>query len=307
MQSARTAFWDLLRKLLGGKAAAPPAAAPEPDSASPAADPAPTSADAQNRARLLGLRDAVMGGWYRAESREVYEGFAVGPEDVVLDVGCGQGMTAHFCARQGAHVIFADLDMESVGATARLLAGSPARALTPIVSNSDPLPLPDSIATKVISMEVLEHVDDPGRFLRELARVGRPGAQYLLAVPDPVQEGLQRQLAPATFFEKPDSASHRIRGLSSGHLRTIERKGFEDLVTSAGLVVERHGYSSFYWALWFAFFWACEVDFTAPQHPVLDNWARTWWALLDTPDGPEVKRVLDAFMPKSQVIVARKS
>jgi hypothetical protein len=52
--------------------------------------------------------------------------------------------------------------------------------------------------------------------------------------------------------------------------------------------------------------WTCEDEMVDSRHPVLDNWARTWAALLDTPHGLKVKRVLDDFMPKSQIIIARK-
>ena len=299
-QSAAAALRGLMRKLAELRRAAPQVAPPEPANA------LRSLVESTGQSRLIGLRDVVLGGWYRVESGEVYEGFAITPEDVVLDVGCGTGTTSQFCARQGAHVIFADIDADCVEATAKLLAGSPARALTPLVSDADPLLLADGTASKIISLEVLEHVDDPQRFLRELSRVGRAGARYLLAVPDPVQESLQRQLAPAAFFEKTRPDMRQIRGLSSGHLRTIGREEFEHLVTGAGLVVERHGYSSFYWALWFAFFWTSGVDFSAPDHPLLDSWAQTWRHLLDAEDGPRVKQVLDGFMPKSQVILARK-
>jgi len=262
--------------------------------------------EGKSQARLVGLRDAVASGWFRAETGEIFTGFAVERDDVLLDAGCGNGAIAEFCAQRGAHVIFADIDPARVEATARLLAKSPARALTPLVSDGNPLPLEDGIATKVISLEVLEHVDDPARFLRELVRVGRPGARYLLSVPDPVQEALQRQLAPAAFFEKPDPARPTLRGLSSGHLRTFERDAFEALVEGAGLVIEERAASGFFWSLWFAFFWISEIDFDKPEHPLLAEWTETWHTLLDMPEGAEVKRVLDEFMPKSQILLARK-
>ena len=31
-------------------------------------------------------------------------------DDVVLDVGCGDGAAILFCARQGAHIVFSDVD-----------------------------------------------------------------------------------------------------------------------------------------------------------------------------------------------------
>jgi SAM-dependent methyltransferase len=244
--------------------------------------------------RRVGWHDAVLSGWYQDETGEVYRGFTVRPDDVVLDVGCGDGVIANFCARRGAHVIFADIDAAKVAAVARRLAVTPARALTPLVTNTAPLPLADAIATKIVATEVIEHVDDPAQFLSELARVGRPGASYLLTVPDPIAENLQKQLAPPIYFAKPN------------HIRIIGREEFGKLVEAAGLVIERRSAYGFYWTLWWAMFWICNVDLGSPDHPILSRWADTWSAVLDNERGYEVKRVLDAFMPKSQIILARK-
>jgi len=162
------------------------------------------------------------------------------------------------------------------------------------VGDANPLLLEDGIASRVICMEVLEHVDDTAQFLNELARVGKSGAHYLLSVPDPVQETLQKGVAPASYFEKPN------------HIRIIPRDEFEKMVTDAGLVVERHEYYGFYWSVWWLFFWICKVDLNNASHPLLDNWAKTWEALMDTPNGEHVRQALNDFMPKSQVIIARK-
>lgn len=242
----------------------------------------------------IGLRDALASGWYLQESDELYRGFAISAEDVVLDVGCGDGGNSLFCAFRGAHVIVADIDAHKVESTRQRLADTPARMVQGVVSDANPLLLEDGIASKVISMEVLEHVDDPAQFLSELVRVGKPGAQYLLSVPDPVQEHLQKKVAPASHFEKPN------------HIRIIERAEFEKMVTDAGLVIESHEYYGFYWSVWWLFFWVCKVDLSNARHPLLDSWAKTWEILMDSSNGEHVRSTLNDFMPKSQVIIARK-
>jgi hypothetical protein len=78
------------------------------------------------------------------------------------------------------------------------------------------------------------------------------------------------------------------------------------MVTAAGLIVEKRHYVGFYQALRWLLYWSDWVDPATQRSPVLDSWSRTWDALMDAKDGARVKALLDGFLPKSQVIVARK-
>jgi len=245
-------------------------------------------------ARDLGLHDAVLSGWFQNATNEVFKGVSISPDDVVVDVGCGDGGALSFCATRGAHVIGIDVDEEVIASVRKRLTDSPARRME-FFHNTDPvLPLADETASRVICTEVLEHVDDPTQVMAELARIGKPGARYLLSVPDALQENLQKLVAPDSYFQKPN------------HVRIIGRDEFEDLVRNAGLVVEQHEYYGFFWSIWWAMFWTAKVDLSNPVHPLLDQWSRTWQTLLETEGGMELRKKLDSFMPKSQVIVASK-
>lgn len=263
------------------------------------------SADGVVDSRICGLVDNVQSGWFRQDSGELLEGFQITPADVVLDVGCGEGGATMFAARCGAHVIFSDTDEMQVARLSAKVAGSPARGSQGLVCDTNPLPLPDGCASRIIAMEMLEHVDDPAQVLAELVRVGQPGALYLLTVPDPVGEGLQKQLAPASHFQKPN------------HIHVFERDAFAALVTGAGLQIERRQASGFFWSLWMCLYWASESgnsgnnnatrdNIKPPYPPLLDEWAKTWHHLISLPEGARIKQVLDSVMPKSQAIIARK-
>jgi ubiquinone/menaquinone biosynthesis C-methylase UbiE len=310
LQAARGALRSL-RMLLAGAPIAPS----EPKKAERAAVPVdhglaePTAAipvEDTIDPKLVGVHDAVGSGWFKFDKDELFEGFRITPDDIVLDVGCGEGVYAATCARMGAQIIAVDVNPESVAETARRVAEVGSGACKTIVSDCNPLPLDDGSVTKVIALEVLEYADDPLAMLQELKRVGQPGARYLLAVSDPVQEEVLRQVAPAELFTKPNDGGYSIRGLPRGHLHTIGRDEFERMVTAAGLVVERVHHVGFYWSLWFVFFWLCNVDFADPRHPLLAQWARTWTMLLDLPDGHKTKQRLDTFLPKRQIVVAWK-
>jgi len=243
---------------------------------------------------LLGLHDSELSGWFNQKTGELFTGFPVGAEDTLLDVGCGDGGNVHFCGMRGAKIIIADIDGAKVEATRQRLSDTPARDIECHVTDCNPLPIADGTATRVVSTEVIEHVDDPAQFLAELVRVGQPGALYLLSVPHPSSEHLQKGIAAPVYFEKPN------------HVRIIGEEQFKTMVSEAGLDVISHSQHGFYWAMWMLLFWEAKVDLSNPDHPLLNHWAATWQALLETPRGLQIKQALDAVVPRCQIIIARK-
>lgn len=243
----------------------------------------------------VGLIDMSFSGWLRNETGELLEGFTIGADDSVLDIGCGSGGYTLFCGRQGAEIFVADINQDNIDIAVARLRETKARAVHPLVTDGDPIPLPDERLSKVIAMEVLEHVDDPAKFMRELVRVGRPGAQYLLAVPDAAGEHAQKNFAAASYFQKPN------------HIHIFEREQFDRLIEDAGLIIERRVNYGFYRTLWMYFFWAsAQPNLSAPWHPLIEQWDKVWSMLLSLPQGGQVKKALDEVLPKSQVIIARK-
>lgn len=245
-------------------------------------------------ARDVGLFDSVLEGWFNNATGEIFTGVPIGPNDIVVDVGCGEGGAIAFCGRQGAHVIAIDHDEESLHITRQRLRETTARQQECCVSLAEQLPVADGVATRVLCTEVLEHVDDPFVVMQELVRIGAPGSIYLLTVPDPVAEGVQQKLAPSSYFQKPN------------HVRIFSREAFAALASEVGLEITYQEYTGFYWSVWWSMFWACKVDFSDPQHPALEHWSKAWDELLHLPEGRRVQEALNAVMPKRQVIVARK-
>lgn len=256
--------------------------------------------------RNCGLIDAVRSGFYLVESGELFKGFPIAAEDSVLDVGCGAGGATMFCANRGAHVVFTDVVAKKIEALQIKVAQTPARKAEGYVIDGTVLPIADVSMTRIIAMEVLEHVADPAVFMRELFRVGQPGALYLLSVPDPVGERIQKDLAPTNYFESPN------------HIHIFEREAFADLAVRAGLEIVRRDAHGFFWSMWMLFYWmlaknhgvTIEVsthDVVQPPYPpLLNDWARLWGQVLNMPEGLMLKNKLDTLLPKSQVIIARK-
>ncbi len=243
----------------------------------------------------VGERDLLLSGWRNDGTGELFTGVTITAADVVADVGCSDfPHVARFCAGRGARTILVDTDLAKLAGLRQRLADIDPALYSIVEGTEGPIPLPDGIATKIVSTEVLEHVDDPVWFMAELARIGRPGAHYILSAPDPFCERLVKRIAPAEAFEKPH------------HVRIFEREEFADLVRGAGLVIERQTQAGFFYALNWLLFWADAVDPATLQADRLDSWARTWGQVLNAKDGRLVKDILDSAMPKSQIIVARK-
>lgn len=264
-----------------------------------------TTAQADVDPRISGLTDEVRRGWYQSETGELFVGFKITADDIVLDVGCGNGGATLFCARQGAHVVFSDIDATKIKTLTEKANETKARKVEGFVSDTMPLPLPDEYATKVLSMEMLEHTSNPEKIMAELVRVGKLGAQYLITVPDSRSEVLQKAFADPIYFSVPN------------HIQIFDKESFVRLVENSGLRVERYDSWGFYWTVFMSLFWIIRqqecfngaiLDFMKPPyHPVLQSWSNTWSGLMELNGSEKLLESFDKYLPKAQLIIARKA
>lgn len=95
----------------------------------------------------------------------------------VLDVGCGGGLLCEAFARAGADVTGIDLAPGMVE-VAKLHAVEQGLAIDYHVADADAVPAAFDVVT---SMEMLEHVPDPGRMMATLSRLVRPGGNVFVS------------------------------------------------------------------------------------------------------------------------------
>lgn len=95
---------------------------------------------------------------------------------VLVDVGAGAGRLYGFVR---------GLCREYVAVDAVAYPGLPPEARL-VVADLDRLPvaLPDVCADVVVAVEVVEHLENPRAFVRELARLARPGAWIVVTTPN---------------------------------------------------------------------------------------------------------------------------
>lgn len=100
----------------------------------------------------------------------------VGEARTVLDVGCGRGDFGRL--KPAGRVVYGvDADEGAVEqASAHEIA-------TRVNLDVEPLPFPDASFDAAFAKDVIEHLQDPLRFLLELRRVLRPGAVVVISVP----------------------------------------------------------------------------------------------------------------------------
>jgi SAM-dependent methyltransferase len=134
----------------------------------------------------------------------------------LLDVGSGSGdFAAEAVARvPGAAVLGVEL---SAGAVARARATVPSARFVQADLLYDE-PAEPGWATHAVCSEVLEHVDDPLRLLRQARRWLAPGARLVLTVPG----------GPITAFD-----------VHLGHRRHFTTRALRQLLLEAGFEVER--------------------------------------------------------------------
>ena len=84
---------------------------------------------------------------------------------------------------------------------------------------------------------MLEHTSKPEMILKELVRVGKTGAQYLITVPDARSEMLQEPFANPIYFSEPN------------HIQIFDKERFVQLVENSGLKIEKYDTWGFYWTV----------------------------------------------------------
>lgn len=192
--------------------------------------------------------------WFQAKRDLVSEALNSIPGGRVLDIGCGTGaMMARLVADGHAPVVGTDLSPVALDAARR-------RGLSVLRSVAEDLPFRDNSAAVLVSLDVVEHLDDDVLALREYRRVLVPGGVVVLTVPaydwawsdHDVALGHRRRYTRARLTEAVEAVGLTVEHVAHFHSwlapvayllrRTPLRrlvKGDEEEVSQGGPVVNR--------------------------------------------------------------------
>ncbi len=177
---------------------------------------------------LLDPRDPQRARWLRLELDQIVRNRTIAREVAsrrpldgarALDVGCQLGALPVALSELGALVTGVDVD-DALLDGARLRAGCYGARATFARAEAEALPFADASFDVVTFVDVIEHVRDPRRAVRELARVLRPGGLLYLFGPN--------RLSPANLRADPH---YQLFGVSlmprwMGELYVTRARGF---------------------------------------------------------------------------------
>jgi SAM-dependent methyltransferase len=145
-----------------------------------------------------------------------------------LDIGADNGVISYLLRRRGGRWASADLDAGAVESI-RQLVGDNVHQI-----DGGRTPFQDQSFDQVVIVDFLEHIPDDRGFVRELARIMKPGGRLILNVP---------HLKPGSLLNR---FRHRI-GLTDawhGHLRPgYDMHGLRELLEPAFTIEQVRTYS----------------------------------------------------------------
>ncbi len=148
---------------------------------------------------------------------------------LLIDVGCCGGNMAKAIKRERPELTVEGVDVSrsAIEWALREPEGATFRLAVP-----ERLPHDDDVASAVTMFDVLEHVPDPGRALRQIARVLKPGGLFYLAVP------LEDQ--PWTIYRLVKAGRWwRSKLRHGGHIQAFSDSDVRYLLDEAGLELVR--------------------------------------------------------------------
>ncbi|HVB81626.1 MAG TPA: methyltransferase domain-containing protein [Candidatus Binataceae bacterium] len=147
----------------------------------------------------------------------------------VLDVGCGSGRLWEFVSEAFSRYLGVDV--------VRYEGFPPEAELVQADLEALPLPLPAGCADVVAAIETIEHLENPRAFMRELARLARPGGIVIVTTPNQLSLLSKLTLVLKNRFNAFQDVQY------PAHLTALLEVDLLRIAREAGLIEPRIAYS----------------------------------------------------------------
>ena len=169
------------------------------------------------------------GGAHRAGFDAILAALSPGPDDHLLDVGCGSGFLVRLALEAGCRATAVDHSADMVRVTRERNADAVAAGRLEVAeARVEELPFADGTFTRVAIAHAFFFFDDPLRALAECRRVLREGGRLALFTSGPELKGhpeaAPEPYASAMHFYEPDELERLARDAGFAHAR-VETDG----------------------------------------------------------------------------------
>ncbi len=159
--------------------------------------------------------------WLQELQLEALGALKLGPDDRLLDIGCGSGAAVRAAAPTVAHAVGVDLSRGMVDRARELAGAIPNVEFS--VADAEALPFADATFTALICTPSFHHYPYPGSAVAEMARVVTHGGRIVIA--DMVSDRLIMRV-----FDRV------LRRTQRSHVGCQRSSGLVGLLTGAGFV-----------------------------------------------------------------------
>lgn len=223
------------------------------------------------------------------------------PNDIVLDLGCGEGrhVISVFLEAVQVHSFGVDLCLEDLKTTQEKLEEFSAfeakgQSFTLSQANAMRLPFSDNTFDTIICSEVLEHIPDYEAVIKEIGRILKPGGSFVASVP---------RYWPEWICWAFSDEYHANEG---GHLRIFKAAQLRSQIEGVGFTfLERHWAHALHSPYW----WLQCMFWRNKDNSKLVQLYRRFleWDIMDQPKSTRIlERLLNPLMGKSVVMYFKK-
>lgn len=176
----------------------------------------------------------------KRRARKIIEGLDLKNKEKILDLGCGDGFYIHMLTQLPVKLDITGFDYDQVVLkNARKNLGT--KKVKLVSGTAEKMPFKNNTFDKIIMTEVLEHVEDDKKALKEVHRILKKNGILTFTVPsynfpflwDPINWGLQK------VFNKHIGGIGFFAGIWAYHLRLYKKKNLINLFKQADFKIEK--------------------------------------------------------------------